>query len=349
MTAAWLLYGASGYTGELLARRAAAGGERPILAGRSAGPVRALAEELGLESRVFSLDAPHAVDRALEGVSLVLHAAGPFRHTAIPMAEGCLRRGAHYLDITGEIEVFEALAARDGAARSRGVVLLPGAGFDVVPSDCLAAHVVGRRPAATHLALAFKGGLRVSRGTALTSLGRIHQGGAVRRDGHIVRVPAAFRTRRIAFGDGEATAITIPWGDVATAFHSTGVPNVEVYMAAPRALRRLLRWGRPLLPLLGLPPLQALLRSRIRSRPAGPTAEERARGRMFLWAEASDAGGSTVSLLETPEAYELTVRAAIRAAGRVRQGGVAPGFQTPSRAFGPDFVLEIEGTARADL
>src|SRR5437762_9987666 len=150
---AWLLYGANGYAGELAARRAVEGGERPVLAGRRAEEVGRLAGALGLEHRVFGLDDGAAVEKGLSGMAAVLHCAGPFSRTAMPMAEGCLRARAHYLDITGEIEVFEALAARGEEARQTGVSLLPGVGFDVVPSDCLAAHLHRRLPTATHLAL----------------------------------------------------------------------------------------------------------------------------------------------------------------------------------------------------
>jgi short subunit dehydrogenase-like uncharacterized protein len=345
---AWLLYGANGYTGELIARRAAALGHRPILAGRSAGAVEDLARELALEARVFALDDPAAMARGLEGVVAVLHCAGPFSRTARPMVEACLRARVHYLDITGEIDVFERMAARHEEARREGVTILPGTGFDVVPSDCLAAHLGRRLPEATHLALGFQGSAALSRGTATTALERLHEGGAVRRDGRIVRVPPAWKTRVIDFGAGPRTAITIPWGDVSTAYHSTGIPNVEVYLAAPAPVRRALRLSRPFLPLLGLAPVQALLKRRIRAGPPGPTAEQRARGRSLLWGEAAGDGRRIVSRLEAPEAYELTSHTALAAVLRVVKGAVPAGFQTPSRAFGPDFILEIEGTRRRD-
>jgi short subunit dehydrogenase-like uncharacterized protein len=345
---AWLLYGANGYTGELIARRAVAAGERPVLAGRSAGAVERLAAELGLDQRVFALDEPAAVDRGLDGMKAVLHCAGPFSRTAAPMADACLRAHVHYLDITGEIEVFEGLAARHEAALRAGVTLLPGAGFDVVPSDCLAAHLHRRLPSATHLSLGFQGSAWLSRGTATTMAENLHRGGAVRRDGRIARVPAAWKTRVIDFGAGPASAITIPWGDVATAYHTTGIPNVEVYMAAPASTRRFLKLARPFAPLLGTAPVQGLLKRRIRSGPPGPSAEHRARSRMRLWGEARDASQAVVSLLETPEGYELTSRTALLAVHRVLAGSVAAGFQTPGRAFGPDFVLAVEGTSRRD-
>jgi short subunit dehydrogenase-like uncharacterized protein len=278
----------------------------------------------------------------------VLHCAGPFSRTAEPMAEGCLRAGVHYLDITGEIEVFEGMAARHEAARRAGVTLLPGVGFDVVPSDCLAAHLHRRLPSATHLTLGFQGSARLSRGTATTMVENLHRGGAVRRDGRIVPVPAAWKTRLIDFGAGPVPAVTIPWGDVATAYYTTGIPNIEVYMAAPRNLRLIFKLARPLAPLLATAPVQALLKRRIQAAPPGPDAEHRARARSRLWGEARDASQVVVSRLETLEGYELTARTALLAVQRVVAGSVATGFQTPGRAFGPDFILEVESTSRRD-
>jgi short subunit dehydrogenase-like uncharacterized protein len=345
----FLIYGATGYTGEVIARLASSRGQRPILAGRSAGAVATLAGDLRLPHRVFGLDDPRALDAGLDGMGVVLHCAGPFSRTARPMVEACLRKKIHYLDITGEIAVFEALARRDAAAGTAGITLLPGVGFDVVPSDCLAAHVKRRLPTATRLALAFAPSGAPSRGTATTALESLHQGGVVRRGGVLTPVPAAWRTRAIDFGRGPRKAITIPWGDVATAYRSTGIPDIEVYMAAPTSLRVGLRLARPLLGLAAWKPVRSFLQRRIRSGPPGPTAEQRSRARSYLWAEAADdAGRRAVSRLATPDAYALTALTALAALERVRKGEAPPGYQTPATAFGPDFVLEIEGCSRTD-
>ena len=346
-----LIYGAYGYTGRLVASEALAAGLRPILGGRDARVVAAVAEPLGLDHRATSLDDERGLDAALEGVRAVLHCAGPFVHTSRAMVDACLRRGVHYLDITGELAVFEAIAARDGEARSCGVTLLPGVGFDVVPSDCLAAHLAGRLPSATHLALAFRSLGGVSRGTATTAVHNAGSGGAVRRDGRIVRVPAAWRTRRIDFGDGEPLpAVTIPWGDVSTAWHSTGIPNVEVYMAMTPAMRRALVLSRWMEWLLSSGPVRRWLVRRAQSRRPGPSEARRARGESRLWGEVRDADGRVaISRLVAPEVYTLTARTAIASAVRVLAGGVATGFQTPSRAFGADFILEQQGMRREDV
>src|SRR5687768_2981281 len=204
-----LIYGSTGYTGRLIVAEALRRGLRPTLAARNADAVRAQAEPLGLEWRAAAVDDRAALDAAIAGATVVLHCAGPFSHTWRAMSDACLRARAHYLDITGEIAVFEALAARDAEARSAGVMLLPGVGFDVVPSDCLAAHLARRLPGAASLALAFRAMGGTSRGTLSTIVEGLGGPGAVRGAGAIVAVPQAWKTRRIDFGDGKPRDATM--------------------------------------------------------------------------------------------------------------------------------------------
>jgi len=350
MTSPYLIYGANGYTGELIAREAVRRGQRPVLAGRNAQAVEALAAELGLEHRAYALDDTRAADAALSGMKAVLHCAGPFVRTSRPMADACLRAKVHYLDVTGEIEVFESLAMRGAEAAAAGVMLLPGAGFDVVPSDCLAAHLKRRLPSASRLVLAFHSAGALSRGTPTTIVENLHRGGVVRRGGRLKRVPAGWRTRRIDFGRGPRTAVTIPWGDVSTAYHSTGIPDIEVYTTARWPRRFAMKASRFLKPVLASGAVQSFLKGRIRAGAPGPNAEERARGRTLLWGEVTDAaGGRAVSRQQGPEGYTFTVLTALAAMDRVLAGSAPPGFETASKAYGADFVLGVEGVAREDL
>lgn len=350
MAADFLLYGSYGYTGRLIAERARELGLTPLLAGRDAGQLQAQAAELGLPHRVFALDDAASLDTALRETRVVLHAAGPFSRTARPMIEACLRTGAHYVDITGELGVFEMAVAQDARAKAAGVMILPGAGFDVVPSDCLAAHLKHRLPSATSLTLAFMGLGGVSRGTLTTMAENAGEGGAVRRGGRITRVPAAYRSMEVDFGRGPVTVTTIPWGDVSTAYHSTGIPDVEVYTRVPGRQVRMMRATRRLGWLLGSAPVQRMMKRSIQKGPPGPTPEQRAKGLSLLWGRVEDADGrGAVSRLRTPEGYTLTARTSVEAVRRVLAGEAPAGFQTPSRAYGPGWILQFDGVQREDV
>lgn len=341
----FLIYGANGYTGELITRFAAERGMKPILAGRNRAKIEDLAKKFGFDFRVFDLDEAEKLDAALAEVEFVLHCAGPFSKTSAPMVAACLRNKKHYTDITGEIAVFEAVAARDAEAQEAGVMLMPGVGFDVVPSDCLARHLKDRLPSATRLTLAFYGLGRISHGTQATMTMNVGSGGAVRRNGEITSVPAAYKTREIDFGEFKKTAVTIPWGDVATAFYSTGIPNIEVYTVVPAPQLNLLRLSRYLGWLLATAPVQSILQAQIPA--GGPSDEERARGKTYLWGEAADDDGNRVEARQTGmEGYTLTALTALKIAEKILAGNFRTGFQTPARAYGADLILEIEGVKR---
>jgi saccharopine dehydrogenase (NAD+, L-lysine-forming) len=340
----WMIYGANGYTGALTAQRAVEHEERPIVAGRRADAVAAVAHRFGLEHRTFALDDPRAIEVGLRDIGAVAHMAGPFSATSAPMVETCLRTRTHYLDITGEIAVFEAVLARDADARAAGVVLLPGAGFDVVPTDCLAAMLHRALPDATHLELAIAPGGGAGAGTLKTMIEGLATGGAERADGRIVRVPMFARRRRIPFPRAEWEAVSIPWGDVSTAFHTTGIPNIVTYMALPHPLVRLTGAVRVLGPLAGTGPMQAALKAAVGLMVKGPDPATRARARGDVWGEVRNAAGRRVSAtMTTPSGHELTASATIEVVRRVLAGKVAAGAWTPARAFGPELAAGLPG------
>ncbi|WP_276271305.1 saccharopine dehydrogenase family protein [Haloarcula litorea] len=348
----FVIYGSYGYTGNLIAEAAVERGMDPVLAGRNREKVGRQAADLGCESEVVSLDEPQVLDALLEDATAVLHCAGPFSRTWEPMVDACLRTGTHYLDITGELGVFEAIHDRDDEAEDAGVMLLPGVGFDVVPTDCVAAHLADRLPDADSLELAFHAEMGVSRGTAKTMIEHVDEGGAVRRDGRIERVGPAHESRTVDFGWGldGMHAAAIPWGDVSTAYHTTGVPNVTVYMSMPPSAARQQRIAGLFSPVLGLPPVKAALQWYVERTTEGPDAEERAGERSHVWGEARTADGErAVTRLRGPHTYTLTVRTALATLGRVLDGDTPVGFQTPAGAYGADLVLDVEGVEREDV
>lgn len=340
-----LIYGATGYTGRIIAELAKERGLDVELAGRNASSVAALAEGLGLPWRAFDLDAAAA---HLHGVGVVLHCAGPFVRTSRPMIQACLATAVHYLDITGEVAVFESAAKVDAKAKAAGITVLPGVGFDVVPSDCLAAFVAAALPGATRLHLAFRSQGGVSHGTATTALTALGEGSVMRRDGAIVRVPLAHSVRMVDFGNGPRRVMSIPWGDVSTAFRSTGIGTIVTHMATPPRLVTLARISNHVGPLLRHPWVRRALQSRVDAAPAGPSASRRSRGKSDVWAEASHPDGRVATAtLQCPEGYNLTADAALRIAVRVAAGEAPTGFQTPATAFGADLVLTCDGVSRS--
>ena len=342
-----MIYGANGYTGRLAARVAKDRHLTPILAGRRAEQIRPLAQELGCEARVFDLGDAAVTERNLAGVAAVLHCAGPFSATSGPMLAACQRTGTHYLDITGEIAVFEGIHSRSTQIRDAGIVAIPGVGFDVVPTDCLAAMLKRELASATHLKLAFmsRNG-KLSPGTAKTMVEGLPEGGRIRENGRIIKVPPAFKVETIPFTENlSATAVTIPWGDVSTAYYSTGIPNIEVFLGVPEKQLGRMKTPGVVRSLLKLAPVQAFVKSQIARRVKGPTDEQRARDEVYVYGEARDDAGHKAALrLRTREAYTLTAESAVTAILKVLEGRLAPGAYTPSMAFGAEYVLALEGT-----
>lgn len=332
----WMIYGANGYTGELVARLAASRGERPILAGRNESALSALAAELGLDYRVVDLRDQAALTKALQGVRAVAHCAGPFAHTSAPMVAACLAAGVHYLDVTGEIDVFEAVFARHDDALAAGIVLLPGAGFDVVPTDCLAARLYAALPTATSLELAFRAGGGLSPGTAKSSLAGMALGGRVRRGGVLVSSPVGSPQRKVPFPSGERTVSAIRWGDLVTAYRSTGISDITTYTVLPS--------GAGLSSVMAWRPLRAVAARVVTARVKGPDAARRAASRSEVWGEVRDATGATrTGTLVGPNGYDLTADSVVRAIARLLDGDVAAGAHTPSTAFGSGYAETLDG------
>lgn len=346
-----VVYGSYGYTGTLIVELCKQKNLQVILAGRNLEALRKQSEATGYPFEVVDSHDLDGLKRLLQAASLVIHCGGPFKHTAKTMVDACLATQTHYTDITGEYQVFELLAGMDAQARNANIMVMPGTGFDVVPSDCLAAHLKSRLPSATHLQLAFAStSPGTSRGTKKTSVESLGQGGLIRKEGKLTRVPLGAHVMNIDFGVFQINALSIPWGDIATAWRSTGIPNIEVYMGATDSMIRNARMSNYLGWLLRLPAVQRYMMKQIDRRSPGPNTEKRERGKSFLWGKAWDASGQTrISRLVTNSGYTLTAQTAVLIAEKMLAGNLKVGYQTPSMCYGADLILEIQGTSRTDL
>ncbi|HNB41230.1 MAG TPA: saccharopine dehydrogenase NADP-binding domain-containing protein [Anaerolineales bacterium] len=346
-----LVYGSYGYTGKLIVEHAMQEGLQLILAGRDEKQLREQAEKYKLEYRVFAVEETAKLDAALQEVDAVLHCAGPFVLTYRAMVEACIRNKKHYVDISGEIEGFEALALMNDEAKRAGVMLLPGGGFDVVPSDCLIAYTASKLPNASDLKLYIKSiGSGISRGTARSGIENSHRQGRIRRDGKIVSVPNLYDSKDIDFGRGPSKLVTMGWGDVSTAYHSTGIPNVTVYMSFPKSMISVMKFTKVAGPLLYSRAARNFIKWLIGIFLApGPSREKNKTGFSLLIAEVTDGTKTVRAKLRTPEAYYLTALTSVEIMKRILSNELKPGFQTPSKMYGADFILQFNGVEREDL
>jgi short subunit dehydrogenase-like uncharacterized protein len=346
----FVIYGATGYTGGLVARVAREQGLQPVLSGRSAEKLKTVAEPLGLEYRAVHLDDADQLDATLHDFTVVLNAASPFSATAFPLVDACLRTGTHYLDITGEVAIFEALYHSDVEAQSRKVMILPGVGFVVVPSDCLAAHVSQRLPDAHSLQLGISRTDLISRGSFRTMSELLNEEVAIRREGMIVSVPAGALERSFDYGEGDRLSSAVSWADVFTAFLSTRIPNVEVYVEMNLMEKGMYWFHNRFARMFNTSPGQLILKAQVELLPEGPSDEERAGRKRVIVAEAKDRSGRrAISRLRVPESYTFTALSAVAITKKVLQGEFKPGFQTPARVYGADFVRSLAGVVWEDL
>ncbi len=345
-----LIYGANGYSGALIAKEAAKQDLKPILAGRNKNKLSQLAEELDCEFRCFSLNDIAHIAASLQDIHTVIHCAGPFSSTSEPMLQACLESTTHYLDITGEISVFERIQELDDAAQQAGIVLCSGVGFDVIPTDCIAAQLKAALPNAVSLSLGFDTRSPFSPGTAKTSIEGLGMGGKIRKDGNIVSVPLAYRSRTIDFGDGEKMAITIPWGDISTAYHSTGIANIDVYIPlAPKKITQLKKLNK-FRPLLKMKIVQKLLQYRIGKTIKGPSEEKRKSQETFVWGEAhDDEGRSVTARIKTANPYDVTTHGALAVLKHVQRHSIEGGSYTPSELVDASLVTRLPGSEELKL
>ena len=322
-----LIYGATGYTGSMIASHAKASGLDIVLGGRDETKLASLADTLGVTCRVFQVEGDAAI-LALSGVHVLLNCAGPFARTAEPLMRACIKAGVHYLDITAEIGVYRLAERLGGDAEAAGVMLLPGVGWDVVPTDCLAMQLASRveNPRSLRIALQVAGSM--SRGSAISAGEIVAAGVMARVAGELEPRPEA-GPESFDFGQGVVPCAPLSFGDLVTAWRSTGIPDIAMFVNVTG---------------------DAFPEGDLASMPDGPSAQERAAQPARAVVEVTAADGAVLrSVIETVNGYSYTPLAAVEAARRVMGGFARPGFETPSRVFGPGFAETIPGTRVIDL
>ena len=341
----YLLYGANGYTAQLIIKESLKQGLRPVLAGRNKTKIEPLAAEYALPYRIIDLEDEALLIKELNNYSLCLNAAGPFSKTAKQMAKACLKSNTHYIDITGEIGVFEHLKSYDEEAKAKGLMLMPGVGFDVVPSDCLANYLKEKLPDAHSLELSFtslEGGL--SHGTASTMVGELGNKSVTRKEGKLKQVALAYKSKVVDFGAFSTGVATIPWGDISTAFTSTQIPNIDVYTKIPKSALRLLKLQGLFNPILRTSLVRKWGQNYVDKNIYGPSEAKNKKGRSFLHGIVFNDTKSKSARLVCAEGYLLTALCSVNIAKKILEDQFTPGYQTPAMAYGWKLILEMEGS-----
>ena len=306
----FLLYGANGYSGQLITRFAHQYNLQPILAGRNQEAITALAKQLSLDYRIVDLDDKPALENVLREVKLVAHAAGPYDLTAKQMIAACMATGTHYIDLNGDLEVFEMMHGYDQQAKEKNIMILPGAGFDVVPTDCLSLYLKNRLPDADKLEIAFVIiGSGLSKGTSITTLQKLGLPGARRENGKIVPEPIGVRGMWVEFPAEKKRSfmMSIPWGDVSTAYFTTGIPNIETYTGISKGVWIFLKFQSAFNWLLRKRFVHRIITKIINSKSPGPGDERRDKAVSLIRANVTNQQGQKVeATMRCPEAYSLT-------------------------------------------
>jgi len=343
-----VVYGSYGYTGQLVIQECRKRGLKTLLSGRNTSRLQEQSHASGFPSEAVDINNAAGLVQLAGKARVVLHCAGPFVRTASQMATACLAAGTHYLDITGEHSVFSKMAELNDQAVRQGIVIMPGTGFDVVPTDCMALHLKQKMPDATSLLLAF--GMKptgVSRGTAKTALMSMGNPTMVRKEGRLVEEPGENRVMEIDFGPFRAPALRISWGDIVTAWHTTRIPDISVHMAVNERFLRQMRWSMLFRRLLRPAFVQRFLSRKIDQRPAGPDDRALKEGRSFVYGRVMNGKGEKCEAwLEAGNGYALTAEMSVIISQKLSHESPLKGYHTPASAFGADLILEATGVTR---
>ncbi|MDX2164544.1 MAG: saccharopine dehydrogenase NADP-binding domain-containing protein [Gammaproteobacteria bacterium] len=321
-----LIYGAGGYMGKLFTQYASQKQLPIVLGSRDFFNSK---EEL----RLFSLENTSNIIQYLHDVKLVVNLAGPFVFTQLALIEACLETGTHYIDISGEVPEFESAFRFHEQAKQANIMILPGAGFGVVPTDIAAKLAHQKLPDATHLKLAYVTVGGATRGTLKTVLKDIHKGGIEIVNGKAVKAMPAKSDFNFEADGKNYRVVSNPWrGDLFTAQYSTQIANIQTYANFPGFVESMMKgkllWLRDF-----------ILNRLINLLPVGPSEKALKKGKTYIFAEVKNEKGKTARInIKGPEAYVFTAQTLTNISLKIINGDIITGFNTPS-IYGPEIIL----------
>ena len=229
-------------------------------------------------------------------------------------------------------------------------MIMPGVGFMIVASDCLSMHAAALVPNAKYLRIGFLRPGSISRGTLRAALAMVCSQVSIRRNGQVILVPASRLQRSFNYGDRARESVAVSGADVFTAYYSTGINNIETYIEADFISRALYQVSAGVAETLQFASLRRWVDLIAQAWPEGPSERHRQAEKCVVVAEAEDSWRRHGSArLVTPNGYDFTAEAATAIARRVARGDFRPGFQTPGKVYGANFVVGLAGSRRNEL
>jgi short subunit dehydrogenase-like uncharacterized protein len=340
------VYGAYGFTGKLICnylKDKFDGRYKIIIGGRDKEKTENLAEKLGFDCVVADVSEQKKLNDILSQTFLLINCAGPFKYTANFFMNSCIENKCNYIDITGEKDIFILGKSLDEKAKKAGIIIMPGTGFDVVPTDCMSLFLKNKLPKATHLELAFKGMGSLSRGTALTAAEGLNEPSYIRENGVLKPINIGTISKSINFGDKKPLhCIAIPWGDVVTAFYTTSIPNIKVFVPVPKSVADKLKLSN-YLPSFLKTAFAYFLKKYIHKNIKGPSENTLKNGFTIVYGKAHNETESIEAFLKTPDGYQLTMLSSVYIADKIINENFNFGYQTPAGLFGENLILDIIG------
>jgi short subunit dehydrogenase-like uncharacterized protein len=343
------VYGATGFTGGLIAAELKRLGADLLVAGRDRAKLERLSEELGgVPFRAVSLDDSAGLWEMLEGCSVLAACAGPFTLHGEPLVEAAVETGTHYLDTTGEQGFMRMVFERYGErARETGAALVPGMGFDYVPGDLIAAITADGMGPLEEIVVAYcVQGFTPTHGTALSGLEIMRGGDVVWTDGEWRDAPRSADGGRWRFPDplGEQRTLRYPAGEQITVPRHVETKRVRTLlngMVVPQPLMPLAVTASPLLGVAMRTPLRHAMGTAIRRLPAAPSEEDRKACRFTIGCEARGKSGARRGAVQGGDVYGLTAASLANAATLCADPAYdRSGALAPAQAFDPAAFLD---------
>lgn len=337
----WIIYGATGYTANLIIKKAIQMGLPPVLAGRDRSKISSVAKKYGLKYKVFEINDINVIQANIENSNLILNASSNYKLTAQPFINACLASGCHYLDLCGEISVLKKIFEYNELAKYGNITIIPNSGYHSIVTDCFAGYVANLIENPIELNYYLLDASIPSLGTLKSSLDAFLGGGFVLKYNNFENIKMGSIKTRVEHKNKALTLYASPMAELYLSHISTSIPNINVYLKIPLLYSLLLDYfGDYILKLLQSEKRTAIL-NLIDKFVKGPSEAINKKLKSMIGVNVKNLKGDSLTMwLEAPEAYDFTATLSVEAV-KLALSGLPSGVLTPIQAYGCNFLSKF--------